>query len=277
MTRENFHVTGGVRVRDPTVREVRLIEDTDPDVERAVRLVFARPGDSSTYRLQIQGVVGFDPRYARIDFTFGDTLDRRLDCLPPPAPPPAAPPAPELDYLARDYAGFRRLAFDRLAQTLPGWTERHIPDIGVMLVEMMAYVGDQLSYFQDAVATEAYLGTARLRSSVRRHARLIDYVMHEGCNARTWVHVTVPEPLALPAADIGFAVIEDEFPVAEFAPVETGTLHFDPAHNAIALYVWGDGDCCLSAGSTAATLRDSLTDTSERMLAGLHAGQALLI
>ena len=56
---------------------------------------------------------------------------------------------------------------------------------------MLAYVGDHLSYQQDAVATEAYLGTARRRVSVRRHARLVDYAMHDGCNARAWVQVQV--------------------------------------------------------------------------------------
>ena len=55
------------------------------------------------------------------------------------------------------------------------------------LVELLAYVGDQLSYAQDAVATEAYLGTARRRASVRRHARLVDYFMHDGANARAWL------------------------------------------------------------------------------------------
>ncbi len=72
---------------------------------------------------------------------------------------------------------------------MPGWTETHLPDIGVMLVDLLAYVGDQLSYYQDAVATEAYLGTARQRISLRRHARLVDYRVHEGCNARAWVTI----------------------------------------------------------------------------------------
>jgi hypothetical protein len=49
---------------------------------------------------------------------------------------------------------------------------------------MLAYAADQLSYYQDAVATEAYLGTARRRTSARRHARLVDYFMHDGANAR---------------------------------------------------------------------------------------------
>ena len=61
---------------------------------------------------------------------------------------------------------------------------------------MLAYVGDHLSYQQDAVATEAYLGTARRRVSVRRHARLVDYHMHDGCNARAWVQVRLKEGAA---------------------------------------------------------------------------------
>ena len=50
-----------------------------------------------------------------------------------------------------------------------------MPDVGVMLVDLLAYVGDQLSYYQDAVATEAYLGTARqrhLRAPARAAGRL---------------------------------------------------------------------------------------------------------
>ena len=38
-----------------------------------------------------------------------------------------------------------------------------MPDLGITLVELLAYVGDHLSYYQDAVATEAYLDTARQR------------------------------------------------------------------------------------------------------------------
>ena len=79
-----------------------------------------------------------------------------------------------------------------------------MPDLGVTLVELLAYVGDYLSYYQDAVATEAYLDTARLRISVRRHARLVDYAMHEGCNARAWVCVEVGRPLEIEADQDAF-------------------------------------------------------------------------
>jgi hypothetical protein len=55
----------------------------------------------------------------------------------------------------------------------------------------MAYAADYLSYYQDAVATETYPGTARSRISLRRHARLLDYFMHQGCNSRVLVHIQV--------------------------------------------------------------------------------------
>src|SRR5262249_57995500 len=109
----------------------------------------------------------------------------------PPLRPPVVGAQPDIDYLAKDYQGFRRLMLDRLSLLAPGWTERSAADIGVMLVELLAYAADNLSYRQDAIANEAYLATARRRVSVRRHARLVDYALHDGCNARAWVQVRV--------------------------------------------------------------------------------------
>ena len=95
-------------------------------------------------------------------------------------------PAPYINYLAKDYASFRKLILDRLAVTMPDWRERNPADLGITLLELLAYVGDQLSYYQDAVATEAHINTARRRTSIR-HARLVDYPMHDGANARAWL------------------------------------------------------------------------------------------
>ena len=54
-------------------------------------------------------------------------------------------------------------AHARLARTQPR------PTLLVTLSEALAYRADEIAYFQDAVATEAYLGTARQRVSVKRH------------------------------------------------------------------------------------------------------------
>ncbi len=160
--------------------------------------------------------------------------------------------------------------YDRMALTIPGWTERHAPDEGVALVEVLAYTGDYLSYLQDAVATEAYLGTARQRISVRRHARLVDYVMHDGCNARTWVCLSVapavpsakidfdpspsPSPLKPPVQFLtGIQAAGSSLPVV-FEVVSPRSLTVYQAHNEIYFYTWGNRECCLSRGATTATL-----------------------
>src|SRR5262249_41470717 len=102
------------------------------------------------------------------------------------------------------YASFRQLILDRLAVLMPDWKERHVPDLGITLVELLAYSGDYLSYYQDAVATEAYLNTARQRISVRRHTRLVDYAFHEGCNARAWVVIETSQDEELDPEDTFF-------------------------------------------------------------------------
>jgi hypothetical protein len=129
--------------------------------------------------------------WSSVEFSFKVECPNEFDCEPRSECPPTFIPEPEIDYLAKDYASFRRLMLDRMSALAPSWTERSPADIGVALVEVLAYVADRLSYEQDAIATEAYLGTCRRRVSARRHARLLDYAMHDGCNARTWVHIEV--------------------------------------------------------------------------------------
>src|SRR5262249_50806285 len=120
----------------------------------------------------------------------------------------ARPALPAIDYLARDYESFRNLMLDRLAQTMPEWKERHAPDLGITIAELMAYAADQLSYQLDSVATEAFLRTARRRISVRRHARLVDYWMHEGCNARAWIAIDADTDLSdVSLSEMKFAAI----------------------------------------------------------------------
>src|SRR5207302_1208751 len=146
------------------------------------------------------------------------------------------------------------------------------------IVELLAYTGDQLSYYQDAVATEAYLGTARQRISVRRHAKLIDYQVHEGCNARAWVYIETDSDGPMDGASFisptknrlawNKGVLgEDDMrnvPLADyevFEPVgERRGRVFYQAHNRISFYTWGDRQCCLPRGATSATLMDEWID-----------------
>lgn len=271
-------VEGGRRVRDIKVTDVDPHVEADPELDDFLVVRVDKPGDFSTYTLRLVGVENIDPRYDRLDFTFKIDCPSELDCAAAPPCPPEALEEPEINYLAKDYATFRQLIYDRLSVVTPDWRERHAPDLGVALVELLAYVGDYLSYYQDAVATEAYLDTARRRISVRRHARLVDYVMHEGANARAFVAVETGADFALdPSAcyfvtdlnDVlsvgGGALAADDLediPASAYEVFEP--LVADPrqpvelyaAHTEINFYTWGDRECCLPRGATYATLAD---------------------
>lgn len=284
---QQLRITGGARIRDIRVLEVNVDRAEDEDVDDVMRVRVDKSGDFSTYTLCIVGLhpetgkpttaapADFDPRYACVCFSFRAACAGDLDCAPAALCPPETRPMPPLDYVARDYATFRRLMLDRLALVMPDWKERHVPDLGITLVELLAYVGDQLSYYQDAVATEAYLDTARLRISVRRHARLVDYQLHEGCNARAWVVIEVSgQDVTLSPGDFYFVtsapgvdkpMLEYEDlpriapePWLTFEPVvcNDAPLQFREARNEIHFHTWGEAECCIPKGALHATLID---------------------
>lgn len=298
VTHQQVEISGGVRVRDPEVQwaavaspmpaqlagaaeaDTAAIVASLPDPERVIIVRVARAGDYSRYRLRLQASAaseqppsGFDPRMVQLEFSFKAECPTELDCQSARTCAVEPEPPPDIDYLARDYPTFRRLLLDRLVQKVPDWAVRSPADQGVALVELLAYLGDHLSYRQDAVATEAYLATARLRTSLRRHATLVDYRMHEGSNARVFIHLQLAEGtdrLELPAAGTRFLTRCGELPraieagageltealrqrPAVFAPMHAVTLHRD--HDELLLYTWGDDRCCLPVGATSATLR----------------------
>jgi len=68
--------------------------------------------------------------------------------------------------LAKDYASVRQRLIDLIPALIPRWMEGHGADMGIALVDLLAYVGDDLSSYQDAIANEANLETARHRLGV---------------------------------------------------------------------------------------------------------------
>jgi hypothetical protein len=151
---------------------------------------------------------------------------------------------------------------------------------------LVAYAGDQLSYWQDAVATEAYLDTARRRVSLRRHALLVDYALHEGSNARTWIQLALAP--GVPSASVTLRSLRFLSRVADLPPriaddplsrnyrdaFAAAPAVFEPMHprgerrleastqvdlyaehHAMHFHTWGDRACCLPKGATSATLK----------------------
>ena len=282
----NIIIEGGRRIRDIEIEKVRVIHTRISELDDFMEVFTDKEGDFSIYTLRVvdgrdeQGNwkthPAFDPRYDRVAFTFKSDCPSDLDCKQEAYCPPETLEEPEINYLAKDYTSFRQLILDRLALVMPGWWERHVPDLGLTLVELLAYTADYLSYYQDAMATEAYLDTARQRISVRRHARLVDYSMHEGCNARTWVCVetdgdlTVDDPSDLyfitNVDGLSRVLTEEELmqqPTGGyevFKPITESIIHLYAGQYNILFYTWGDSECCLPRGTTAATLRGKLIE-----------------
>ncbi len=293
---DNLSITGGERIKTvgitwcaaanalPPQAEAGLVDTVD-DLPHTLVVRTDTAGDFSNYTFSIVAnsgtgdpPAGFDPKLSSIDFSFKVECPTDFDCAISAPCPPEPGNAPAIDYLAKDYQGFRRLMLDRLSLLVPGWTERSPADLGIALVELIAYAADNLSYRQDAIANEAYLATARQRVSVRRHARLVDYFLHEGCNARAFVHFDVVGQNVALVRGTQLLTSMPNLPVVVTPgsqelrdAISAGAVVFETAQDAVldeslnrlSFYTWGDEGCCLLRGATNATLKGRI-DTLQK-------------
>jgi hypothetical protein len=284
LTGVNIQLTGDSAL---TITGIQAATAADP---YTITISLGQTGDFSLYSLTLVTSAtipdpppGIDPQLASVCFSFKAGCPTPVDCLAPTCCPQTPLAPPDINYLARDYDGFRQAMLDRMAVLLPTWDETHAADIGVTIVETLAYAADRVSYMQDAVNTEAYIGTARSRISLRRHARLVDYFISEGSNARTWVcftttanSVVVPKQTQLYPLVVGLgpSVNPDSYaadtlqasPGPVFESMEPCTLYVE--QNQMDFYTWGGDQCCLSAGATCAILNGAFKT--------LQAGQVLI-
>lgn len=257
------------------------------DLARWLVVCTEERGDFSRYVLRISGDPRFDRLLSATTVEFKIDCSVSLDCRTDTTCVAEPEPAPALDYLTRDFAGFRRLMLERLSVLGAADAEQNPSGLWSVLVELVAARADQLAYAQDAVATEAYLHTARKRSSVRRHVRQLDYRLHEGVNARAWVHLeaapgvdrTDPIPAGtllvtrLPGADavVPASVLDEPLsPDTEVFAAILPLRRLRAHHNTIEVYAWGEDDLCLRRGTTRCSLRDPAHALD------LHAGDVIL-
>jgi hypothetical protein len=140
-----------------------------------------------------------------------------------------------IDLMAYDFDSLLRAMLDQLPRLAPDWADRSESDLGMVLLELFAYAGDQLGYLQDRVALEGYLRTATQVESARKLLRLIDYSIDPGCAAQAHVlfECTGIAPLFIAT---GFALrtraVGDAQPVI-YETVEDAVLY--PALSVVAL------------------------------------------
>jgi hypothetical protein len=173
--------------------------------------------------------------------------------------PPDRAETPPIDYLAKDFLSFRQALADFSALRYPEWRERSEADLGMMFLEALSGLADDLSYTQDRVAAEAALDTATQRRSIVRLARLVDYEPRPATSSRVLLQFNVDSG-PIPAGLLVAAQAGDGTAV-EF---ETGTGLGDTCRyrasrawngardgaGGIQPYLWDDSQTCLKAGST---------------------------
>ena len=278
--RNIFAISGGARVRGGgAMGQIQVSNITWDAAKPTVLTLIVQPiGDYSTYAL---GIVAsavknppaspdlntkllIDPLFSEIRFKFRPGCFNN-NCAPEweAAPPPFEEPV--IDYLAKDYGSFRQTMIDAMAARVPGWEPTSEADLDVVLAELFSVAADELSDYQDRVMNEAYFTSARKRVSLARHARLMDYHIHQGSQASTWLSLEVGHNLAeTPKLKEGLKVwAGDSESGTTAAEVDTsvvflsrqGDLSVHRYLNNIGLYTWSDTITSLKAGSTRADLK----------------------
>ena len=206
-------ITGGEVIATVPVNPVdeATAWSADSDGRPLLSVSVPAAGDFSLYTLTVNavspaaGVPVLDPFLDAATFTFKVNCPVTVDAGGPAGTAGSYRPAPAtadpaIDYLAKDFASFRRALSDFSALKYPTWVERSEADLGVVLMEALCAVADDLSYYQDRVAAEASLDTATQAVSVLRHARLVDYEPTPATVASVLLQLDVAEPVQLAVA-----------------------------------------------------------------------------
>lgn len=277
-----FAIHGGSRLRaGSALGQVQVTNISKPLASEPVLKLTVKPiGDYSTYKLSLlaskvanpappntETVLRIDPLFAEISFKF------RPGCFNTNCAPEwdiSLPPLPEpmIDYTAKDYNSFRQTMIAAMMQRVPEWQPTSEADLDMVLAELFSVAADELSDYQDRVMNEAYLASARKRVSLARHSRLMDYHIHQGNQASTWLALELGN-------DTG---VKKSFQLKEGLKVWAGestetvpkketdnsivylSRHSDAqtVHqylNNIGLYTWSNTITTLKAGATRADLK----------------------
>lgn len=269
LARQIFTITGGQRIRGGNLAgEVQVVAVAATSAPNRLDLTVTPIGDYSTYTLSLDRE-NIDPIFSELPFKFRPGCFTN-NCAPDWQPGSAPLENPTIDYLAKDYDSFRHTLMAAMAQRVPGWRATSEADLDQVLLSLFSAAADELSDFQDRVMGEAYWSTLRKRVSLARHARLVDYHLHQGNQASTWlalilatgVSIELPKPhpvlpdVALPLLVwAGSSDFNDPAAVVFMSQPPVGEpQQLDSLVNQMGLYTWDGAIPALAAGSTRADL-----------------------
>ena len=124
----------------------------------------------------------------------------------------------------RDYEGFRTDMIEMLKKKIPEYSDFSQSDAGIVLIELLAYQLDVLSYYNEKVGNEMYLETAQERESVARLCRMLGYTLREATPSRfEQVFEIIPqedEDFTIPQGTMIQTIGDDLEPIVDFETVE---------------------------------------------------------
>ena len=257
--RVTFPISGGRRiVAGPLAGQVQTVAVSGNAADNFMELTVEPVGDYSVYTLAIDHP-NIDPLFSSIRFKFRPGCFN-ADCSPDWAPALPAPANPAIDYLNKDYESFRHTLIAAMMDRVPGWRATSEADLDQVLIDLFSAAADELSDFQDRAVQEGYIGTARRRVSLARHARLMDYHIHQGNQASTLIALELAPAqqglLAAGSVTVRSGVTDHSPTVQTF--VSRDQQNVDVLLNRMSLYTWSDALPSLEKGATTADLKLSV-------------------
>lgn len=263
-----FTLSGGSRVNaGEGPAELKIVDIEARPNDTTLKLKTSGIGDYSTYTLHVSfnklsAASFFDPFFASIPFKFRPGCFN-LNCAPEFDKGKPLASQPIVDYLARDFDSIKHVLINAMRERVPHWQPTSEADLDMVVLDLLAGDTDELCDFQDRVMQEAYLGLARKRVSLARHARLMDYHIHQGNQAGTWLVAKVSSndlepPLAntealLPTGTGVWTGPAWDEPNAVIFVTQADQCCFE-ALNQLGLYTWDSVVTALEAGATEAEI-----------------------
>tara|TARA_Y100000034_G_scaffold129671_1_gene186584 strand:+ start:920 stop:2716 length:1797 start_codon:yes stop_codon:yes gene_type:complete len=117
-----------------------------------------------------------------------------------------------IDYTHREYSSIRddlmEIAERLYPDTFKDWSEA---SFGALMIDAVAYVGDQLSFYLDYNVNETFLDTAYQYNNIVRHGRILGY-KYQGPDS---TYGTVSMFVLVPASTTGLGPDTDYIPIAK--------------------------------------------------------------
>lgn len=153
-----------------------------------------------------------------------------------------------IDLGSRDYYGLRDDIMAMIPTVTPLWTDLHATDPGIVALEMVCAVGDNIQLYADRNANECYLHTATQRGSVLRFAELAQYTPRQNTSALVDVRTTVSGAGLISAGfGVGTSSVQGQDQVrfelrTDYSPAGAGTYTLEYIEGTSFTEIFGSSD-----------------------------------